>query len=163
MSTHAELVKRAAKWLQKKHPIVVTEMGSSGFEEPDAIGFRAGFSTLIECKTSRGDYYADRKKGPRRMGDFKYFLTPKGLLTGLTITEGWGLLEVRGRIIRTILQAPQMDDKNWRGEQALLLSCFRRLGKPKPEACVSVKYYVFGSGNTASLGVARQVYKKEKP
>ncbi len=156
--THVELVKRAAKWLQQKHPIVVTEMGSSGIEEPDAIGFRIGRSTLIECKTSRGDYYADRRKPTPRMGDLKYFLTPRGLLSGLTITKGWGLLEVHGKIIRMILGAPHMtEEKNWRGEQALLLSCFRRLGKPKPESCVSVKYYVFGSSNRATLGVARKV------
>lgn len=59
--THSTLVSRAKKWLQQKHSIVVTEMGTSG-EEPDAIGFRMGFSTLIECKTSRSDYYADRRK-----------------------------------------------------------------------------------------------------
>lgn len=162
--THTELVKRAAKWLEKEHPVVVTEMGTQGCEEPDAIGFKKlGVSTLIECKTSRGDYYSDRKKGPRRMGDFKYFLTPRDLLKGLTLTEGWGLLEVRGRIIRVILHAPRVTDKNWQGEQALLLSCFRRLGKPRPESCVSVKTYVFGSANTATLGVDRKTYKKEKP
>ncbi len=159
--THAELVKRAAKWLQQKHSVVVTEIGTSG-EEPDAIGFRMGFSTLIECKTSRSDYYADRRKPWHRMGDFKYFMTPKGLLSGLPLTEGWGLLEVCGRVVRKVKSAPQVDEKNWRSEQQLLLSCFRRLGKPKPEACVGVNYYGFGPMPTrmkvrASLGIAHKV------
>lgn len=91
------------------------------------------------------------------MGDFKYFLTPKGLLSGLNLTEGWGLLEIFGKVVRVVKRAPQVDEKNWRSEQSLLLSCFRRLGKPKPESCVSVKYYVFGSSNRATLGVARKL------
>ena len=117
--THTELVQRAAKWLQQKHAVVITEM-SGGSEEPDAIGFRNGFSTLIECKMSRSDYYADRRKCPDRMGDWRYFFTPAGLLEGLTLPEGWGLLEVHGKVVKTIKEAPQLDDKNWRREQCLL-------------------------------------------
>lgn len=155
--THDELVRRAAKWLEQKHAVVITEMGGSG-EEPDAIGFRMGFSTLVECKTSRSDYYADRKKGLDRMGDWKYFLTPPGLLEGLTITEGWGLLECHGKQIRMVKEAPQQPEKNWRREQTLLMSCFRRLGKPKPESLVSVKYYTYQTKNTATVGVSEEVH-----
>lgn len=161
---HANLVKRAAKWLEQKHSIVVTEMGSGCWEIPDAIGFRMGFSTLIECKTSRGDYYSDRRKPQSRMGDFRYFMTPPRLLEGLTITEGWGLLEVRGKVIRKIIEAPQIEEKDWRNEQQLLLSCFRRLGKPRAGVSMAVKYYSFLSVAgaqeklKATLGVSRHVY-----
>ncbi len=160
--THSDLVKRAAKWLEKKHPVIVTEMVTGTYEEPDAIGFRMGFSTLIECKTSRSDYYADRKKATVRMGDFRYFMTPAGLLAGITITEGWGLLEVHGKLVRKIKEAPQVEEKSYRAEQSLLLSCFRRLGKPKPESAVVVKFYTFlGAPNAkrrATLGVSQSVY-----
>jgi len=120
-----------------------------------------GFSTLIECKTSRSDYYADRRKPWHRMGDFKYFMTPKGLLKGLQITEGWGLLEVCGKVVRVVKSGAQVDEKNWRAEQELLLSCFRRLGKPDPRGAVGVKYYRFGLGAPtskvrATLGIARK-------
>lgn len=160
--THDDLVKRAAKWLQQKHPVVITEMGSSCIEIPDAIGFRSGgWSTLIECKMSRGDYYADRKKGPFRMGDWRYYMTPKGLLTGLDITEGWGLLEVCGKVVRKVKEAPQHEEKEWRREQSLLLSCFRRIGKPK-DPTVFVNYYTFTVGGRSSvkatLGVDSGVY-----
>jgi hypothetical protein len=39
--THTELVERAAKWLRNSTPsaVVITEMGSGAWEEPDAIGF----------------------------------------------------------------------------------------------------------------------------
>lgn len=149
--THVELVRRAARWLEQKHPIVVTEM-AGGAEEPDAIGFRMGFSTLVECKTSRGDYYADRKKGARRMGDWKYFLTPPGLLEGLALTPGWGLLEVHGKVVKKVLEAPQVEDKDMRGEQCLLLSCIRRIGRTSPVG-ISVKFYTYQTKNRATLGV----------
>lgn len=166
--THDELVKRAAKWLQQRHSVVVTEMGSGCWEVPDAIGFRMGFSTLIECKMSRTDYYADRKKPSNRMGDFRYFMTPPHLLEGLTITEGWGLLEVRGKVVRKIIEAPQVEDKGWRSEQHLLLSCFRRLGKPREGNGMAVKYYTYlalPEGREklkATLGVSRHVYAEDK-
>ena len=165
--THAELVKRATKWLWQKHPVIVSEMAGGGPEEPDAIGFRMGFSTLIECKTSRSDYYADRKKPSTRMGDFRYFMTPPDLLAGLVLTDGWGLLEVHGKVVMKVKDAPQIEEKDWRGEQALLLSCFRRMGKPDPESCVAVKFYTFigpsAVGRKATLGVARGVYAGDRP
>lgn len=67
-------------------------------EQPDALGFRSGVSVLIECKTSRPDFLADKKKKFRvdpamGMGDWRFFLTPKGLISVSELPEGWGLLE----------------------------------------------------------------------
>jgi hypothetical protein len=71
-------------------------------EQPDCIGFRSGVSCLIECKTSRSDFLADRKKRFRvdpnlGMGDWRFMLVPKGLITTEELPDGWGLLETDGR------------------------------------------------------------------
>lgn len=76
-------------------------------EQPDTLGFRSGVSCLIECKTSRSDFLADRKKCFRKdptlgMGDWRFMLTPKDLIKVEELPEGWGLLETTGkRIIKT--------------------------------------------------------------
>lgn len=68
-------------------------------EQPDAMGFRSGASILIECKTSRSDFLADRKKKFRKdpslgMGDWRFMLTPENLIKVDELPENWGLLEV---------------------------------------------------------------------
>ncbi|WP_260524581.1 adenylosuccinate synthase [Pseudomonas aeruginosa] len=109
---HADLCAIAVKWLQRANSaggpgchVAVSECrsGWSG-EIPDAIGFRAaGFedgSTVVECKTSRADFLADRKKAHRAaggMGNWRYFLAPEGLISPNELPEGWGLLTVNGR------------------------------------------------------------------
>lgn len=76
-------------------------------EQPDCLGFRNGVSCLIECKTSRADFLADRKKWFRQdptmgMGDWRFMLTPKGLIKPEELPENWGLLETTGkRIFKT--------------------------------------------------------------
>jgi hypothetical protein len=76
-------------------------------EQPDALGFRSGVSCLIECKTSRADFLADRKKRFRvspetGMGDWRFMLTPKGLIKVEELPANWGLLETNGKTVRKI-------------------------------------------------------------
>ena len=154
--THAELVQVAAKWLRARCAVVITEMTSGAAEQPDAIGFNSYVSTLVECKTSRADFFADRKK-LSRMGYYRYYLTAPGLLQISDIPEGWGLLEVDGRGVTIVHDPPRnvaIDDRDIGGELSLLVSCFRRLGKLRQECCVSVKYYTYVTKNRATLGVA---------
>lgn len=71
-------------------------------EMPDCLGFRNGVSCLIECKTSRSDFLADRKKKFRinqslGMGDWRFMLTPRGLIKVYELPTGWGLLETDGK------------------------------------------------------------------
>ena len=101
---HAELVARAARWLHKTkgHAVVLTEIGAAGYEHPDVIGWKAGFSTMIECKTSRADFLADRKKPFRQnpsagLGRFRWYCAPPGLIEPADLPEAWGLVEPRGR------------------------------------------------------------------
>lgn len=109
--THDELCLLAEKFLKRNGFGVtfhdkyraVTDTG----ELPDCMGFRTGVSCLIECKTSRADFLADKKKqfriDPNKgMGDWRFFLAPKGLLKEDDLPEGWGLLEVSGsRVYKT--------------------------------------------------------------
>lgn len=155
--THKELVPLAAKWLAKKHPIVITEMTSGALEEPDAIGFHGGFSTLVECKASRADFFADFKKSVarrgERMGDKKLYLVPAGILEAHEIPEKWGLLEVRAGKVVEVIPAMHFDEKDYRGEAGLLVSAIRRIGQAAPVGC-SVKCYTYETKNRATLGVA---------
>ncbi|QNJ57411.1 adenylosuccinate synthase [Pseudomonas phage Dolphis] len=110
--SHVDLCAIAVKWLKRANSaggpgchVAVSECRSGWTGEiPDAIGFRAaGFddgSTVVECKTSRSDFLADRKKAHRSaggLGNWRYFMAPAGLIKPDELPEGWGLLEVNNR------------------------------------------------------------------
>ena len=68
--THSELVELAARYLKYEgYEVMLTEPGYRS-ELPDAIGFKSGYSCLIECKASRSDFLKDKKK-PFRNGTVK--------------------------------------------------------------------------------------------
>ncbi len=110
--THADLVARAARWLHNTlhHPIVLVEIGSTGGESPDVIGWKTGHSTLIECKASRSDFLADRKKPFRLMPDLgmgrlRWYCAPPGVIAPADLPERWGLVEAHGRSMRVVAKA----------------------------------------------------------
>lgn len=110
-------------------------------EQPDAMGFRNGTSCLIECKRTRADFLADKKKRFRinpgmGMGDWRFMLAPKGLIKTDELPEGWGLLEVseKGRVYKTLgwpsntqwmSYAPFAGSR--KNEQAYMYSALRRM------------------------------------
>jgi hypothetical protein len=112
-------------------------------EEPDAIGWKAAFSTLVECKATRADFRSDLRKGARQhmmfgMGVHRYYMTPKGLIESEEVPQGWGLLEVAftGRVSRTVESA------RWtlcpialRNELGLALSGLRRYQDEERRRC----------------------------
>ena len=165
---HAKLVKLAAKWLRRNHPVIVTELASSGREEPDAIGWRSGgYSTLVECKASRADFLRDQKKIYRRdvergLGYKRYYMAPSGMLTRDDLPLGWGLLEVSETLaVRETLGATPLT-YDARSEIMVLLSVVRRFGVTPGIRGVNIKAYTFKdvyggdyeSKNRATLGVA---------
>ena len=107
--THDVVVDRAAKWLKSIGcGAVLSELRThtrSG-EQPDAIGWRDGVSILVECKTSRSDFFRDAKKRFRiqpelGMGDWRFYMCPDGVLTPEDMPEGWGLLSIKSkRVLR---------------------------------------------------------------
>lgn len=138
--THDDLVKRAGRWLRttKRCAVVATELTTGAQETPDAIGWSAHYSFVVECKVSRADFRADQNKLFRAypeqgMGERRYYMTPPGLISPEELPAGWGLLEVCGRTVRVVRES-QHPEKSWsppftpnhREERRVLLSIIRR-------------------------------------
>jgi hypothetical protein len=134
--THAQLVEKAVRWLRSyRCGVVLSEQACVSGEMPDAIGWkRACHSVLVECKTTRSDFLADRAK-PFRLkpeqgvGCERFYLIPAALVRREELPQGWGLLEhSRGRI-----EMIQPSIKNLRSatgfryEMNLLLASLRRV------------------------------------
>ena len=151
--THNQLVRRMANWLKatKGYTVVISELSTRLGETPDVIAWKyEALSTLIECKVSRADFLADKKKCFRRaedtgMGDWRYFAAPKGLLSAADIPEGWGLLEVGERRIRETVK-PEPKEANKRAECVMLMSTLRRLE-------ISTAVYVVAENPSVQEGV----------
>ena len=134
--THEDLRKRAVKWLTNSVgcSVVLSEMVSANTEIPDAIGWKYGASTLVECKTSRSDFFRDADKCFVRsghcMGNYRYFLVPHDLISewDLVTAErfGYGLLYAGEKRIQIIKEAERLDNYQT-GEIAMLTSALRRV------------------------------------
>lgn len=133
--THADLVDRAVRWLRRVRGcgVVLREHRSAWPETPDAIGWRYGFSTLVECKVSRSDFFADRHKPSRLPGAERpafqcFYLTPPDLVNVADLPDGWGLLWAHPRRIQVVREIkPATDDRtNVRHELDMLYSEVRR-------------------------------------
>lgn len=101
--THDDLVEIAENWLLKSKGcgFALTELRAmtNNGEVPDAIGWRSGITILVECKTNRADFHADKKKIFRRrpqtgMGSFRFFICPAGIINPEDLPEKWGLVWV---------------------------------------------------------------------
>lgn len=96
--THKQLVVLAAQILKRMgYPYILCEPGFRT-EMPDALGMSENMTALIECKTSRNDFLADRKKSFRihpetGLGRQRFYLVNKGVCTPGEIPEGWQLIE----------------------------------------------------------------------
>ena len=115
-NNHAELVKRAERWLTNtmRCSLVLTEFNTQKNSEiPDAIGWKNSGRTsiLVECKTSLSDFYADRKKLSRLlpesgMGTYRYYMCSPDIISENRINGDWGLLWVTEKQIKKIVEAP---------------------------------------------------------
>lgn len=135
--THADLVEIGVHWLKRRGCVgILTELGgrkSVHGEIPDVIGWHGTTSILLECKVSRADFFADRKKPFRQdpskgMGAFRYYLVPSGLLDGEDLAQtGWGLLETAGKLVRLKFKGKQHLDYCVRGELQLMATALQRV------------------------------------
>ena len=107
--SHDDLVYRAARWLRntQRCGVVVPELVSYANENPDVIGWRKqGMeSILVECKATRRDFLADKKKMVRRQpdhgfGDLRYYFAVPGLIAVEEVPDRWGLAELHGNRVR---------------------------------------------------------------
>ncbi len=141
--THAELVKRAEKWLRGTAGcgvVITDEMRAANNEQPDALGWRGHVSILVECKVSRSDFLADRKKWFRRdpdygMGAHRYFMCPPKVIQPDDLPDRWRLLWAEGRRVRRVVDErgnihwgnPPFPERNITAEVRVMYSALRRL------------------------------------
>lgn len=138
---HNKLIEIGYKWLMKRCTFVITEMKTINTEIPDAIGFKSDVTFLLEAKTSRSDYFVDFKKDFRLnpemgVGDFRFYITPIGLIKIDELPNGWGLIEVneKGKVINeynpfgkgNIHSTWVKNPKNKDAEYNILFSALRR-------------------------------------
>ena len=162
--SHADLVRLGAHWLftrkKKRCSVVVTEIASNAFEEPDILGWYGGATMLLECKATRRDFLGDFKKRHRHasvqgVGYYRYYFTPKGLIERKELPPRWGLIEVSGRRVKIIKNSMPFYKRNEAGESAILLSCLKRIGSRVPRS-VSVRFYTTPTKCRTTLGIARK-------
>ena len=148
--SHEDLRKLAISWLKSRtwpsrvggNPrgglcsIVASEVVTSANDIPDAIGWNSrGRSVLIECKTTKRDFYQDGNKPQRQngsgLGNQRYFLVPIGLISKDEIPEGWGLLECDGKRVECTVKAPtrELSASDQSNEKLILMSLIRRINK----------------------------------
>ena len=132
--THKQLVRAALKWLVRARgcEVVLSETKEpvTG-ETPDAIGWKGRHSILIECKASRADFRRDKHKWFRLthgLGQERLFMAPQGVIPAKEVPEGWGLLEVEGTVVKTILEESLKfhDERRAAAELPLLVIALRR-------------------------------------
>jgi hypothetical protein len=144
--THDDLVQRAVKWLYSHgcgFAVGEISCANTSGEIPDAIGFKGNQSILIECKTSRADFLADKKKEFRKfpkegMGNLRLFMCEEGIIKEEDLPNKWGLLYVKGKTVKKIVfpkgnisYGDFWQEKSYQSEHDLMYSCLRRSVKKK--------------------------------
>lgn len=146
--THDDLVKRAVKWLKSavyaKNPsptgtidrvwykpgcgVAVPELVSGNYGEiPDAFGWGLDYSWLVECKASRSDFLANKRKLTTGIASYRFFLCPPDMISASELPDGWGLLYCHPKKISVIAWPIKNTNRNIRGEMAMMYSLLRRV------------------------------------
>ena len=140
--THDDLVNIGYKWVMKHCGVAFKELKAAHNEIPDVLGFNSSGSFLLEAKTSRADYFLDKKKNFRQfsgkgVGDWRFFIIPEGLIRIEELPENWGLIEVnlQKKIANTynpfgkgnIYSSWKKCDKSLEAEMTFMYSALRRL------------------------------------
>ena len=129
--THSDLVRLGLRWLTSRGHTAFAEFTTHSNESPDVIGWKGGFSILIECKASRGDFLSDGGKRQRKhiwmgLGHQQFYLCPWGLIDKNELPDKWGLLWAKaGRIYRR-MEAMPFPEYDLMGELRFLNSMVRR-------------------------------------
>jgi len=121
--THADLIEAGINWFKNdlKSKVILSESRGFGGEIPDVMAWKSGYSFLIECKTSRADFLADKKKTFRKtegMGHYRLFLCPTGLIKPEELSKGWGLLYFDGKKIERVVC--------WKGNIFSIVKCMNQ-------------------------------------
>lgn len=152
---HRKLIEIGRRELARRGCVIIlTEIGAAQAEEqPDVIGWDAhGQSILIECKASRADFLADRKKLFRihpdmGMGVKRFYLTPPGIIAKEEVPDGWGLMEVQGKKITYPVWYTKNHERNLFAEMRSLMRAVRH----SRSKIVTAKEYRFENKSRATI------------
>jgi hypothetical protein len=95
--THDQLVDIGYRWVIKRCGFAFKELKTIEKEIPDVIGFRSEGTFLLEAKATRKDFLSDKNKPFRKeggMGDWRFYIAPKGIIDPNELPDGWGLIHV---------------------------------------------------------------------
>ena len=141
---HSELVEIGYKWCMSRCAFAFKELVTLNSETPDVLGFNSSGTFLLEAKCSRGDFLADKKKHFRQypfqgVGDWRFFICEKGLISIKDLPDFWGLIEVNENKKAKVSHNPfgkgniysswEGFEKNEKAERAMMYSALRRLSK----------------------------------
>lgn len=148
-SLHYELCKLGARLIRsRKNPTLpydrpcmysTIELVCYGAELTDVWGTTGDCTVIIEVKTSRSDFLADKRKYARskqaeilnhQIGNYRYYLCPKGIITEKDLPNNWGLLEYDGKKIHRVKMATKVDS-SLQMELLHISSIMRRILKPQ--------------------------------
>ena len=127
--------KSAEPW-ECANKYVAVELVTLTAENPDIWATNGYHTTLVEVKTSHADFLADQKKWVRSeeaqkadmcLGNFRYYLCPKGVISEDELPEKWGLLEFDGKTITKVKRATYQKSST-DAELLVLTSVMRRCG-----------------------------------
>lgn len=157
-SLHYQLCVEGAKWLRRRIPYelkekrckdkpcfgkklcgtcrtqyhyVAVEICTYGTENPDVWGYDGYSTVIIEVKTSRADFLADRKKYWRttdpefQAGNDRLFLCPEGIIKEEDLPQGWGLLYWNGKDVYPVKE-PTRNLATGHADMRILYSILRR-------------------------------------
>lgn len=118
---------------------VAVEIITQGMECTDVYGTSGWQSTIIEVKTSRADFKKDSKKKIRNeqfkkysVGNYRYYLAPKGIIKPDELGDNWGLLEWDEETDEILLiKKSEYRECNNFGDLTILCSIMRREGIKK--------------------------------
>jgi len=140
--THSELIEIGYKWCLTKCAFAFKDLATINSETPDVIGFNSNGTFLLEAKTSRADFLADKKKRFRKrpeegMGDWRFFICEAKLININELPEMWGLIEINQNKKALTVFNPfgngniyykwEKNKKNHLSEKGMMYSALRRL------------------------------------
>lgn len=145
-SLHYELCCECARWLRRRKncekfdgrwKYVAVEVCVNACENPDVWAFNGWSTIVVEVKVSRSDFLNDKKKVWKQpgneeclAGNYRYYLTPKGLLSEKDLPDGVGLLEWDGKEITRSVYAVRKHVSN-HADGIIMASILRREGFPE--------------------------------
>ena len=134
--THKELVRAAVRWLTGTQHCgaVLAEISTTAMENPDAIGWQAHKSIVVECKASRSDFLANKNKPcvriNRLVGNERYFICEPGVIREADMTDtDYGLIHAinGGCYVRVRAKSRVLDSGEYSDERTMLVSALRRI------------------------------------